>query len=331
MALPPFEIAYIARKREAEILKFGPPVALEDAKRVECDALHAAGVDVAKNEAWRIVLTGIFPVDSNLAIEPQTIFQASMLCRVGYRFAHRLLGNIGVDVNSNLAVSGRLSLVAPARDDAGNGPVSETRGGDANIDSGKAKRLFEVGISEDGGAAITSQPFRKGGLENPAGTAIWSSPGNRAPVPIEILQPRFPALRDKHVDQFRDCLFHRDGRIGSSKIGSNPPWSHEKHCSWPTPLPSGKAAHEHVQSRLATAVEFPRSFLIVSDASLPRGHHTDQSVGWNEVLQRFDYSHGTERIRCHDPHKLVIRDSADALKTVGILCRRASIHEQHVE
>ena len=115
MALPPFELAAVAREMEAQILEFAPPVALEDSKGVERDTLHAARVDAAKDEARRIVLTRIFLVDPDLTLEPQTIFQAGMFRGVSDRLAHRLLGNRGMEVGTNVAVGRLLSFVAPAR------------------------------------------------------------------------------------------------------------------------------------------------------------------------------------------------------------------------
>lgn len=147
MSLPPFEPTDIAREREAKILKLAPPVSLEDAKRVERNTLNTAGVDVPQNKAWRIVLTGVVPVDPDLTVGPQAILQAGMFRSVGDRLAHRLLVNMGMDVGADGGVRGWLSLLPPARHEAGYGPVGEARGGDADIDSGETERLSEIGIT----------------------------------------------------------------------------------------------------------------------------------------------------------------------------------------
>ena len=92
---------------------------------------------------------------------------------------------------------------------------------------------------------------------------------------------------------------------------------------------SGKAAHKHIQRSFTPAVEFPLAGKVIGQAPLARGHHAEQPLRFNGLLQALDNPHRRQGIGEHHLVKLLGGDVANGLRWVTI--GGTGVDKQHIE
>src|ERR1700722_16793992 len=104
------------------------------------------------------------------------------------------------------------------------------------------------------------------------GGARRYSPGNPPAQVVEILKARFSRLRVDRIGEVRNALLDTQTRLGSAHIGPPPAGTHGQQGSRFMEVAGREAAHEHVERRLAAAIDLEVPALIVGVAALPGGH-----------------------------------------------------------